>query len=517
MKISSKNICEILEEAASLYREDIAIETEHLTYTWKEVNQLSDIIALQMLTSSIPPKSHIGIFSGNSPAWVCTFFAILKIGAIPILLNFHLKERELYDLISYADIQYLYYEDTNTDIRALAMQISDDFNIAISAMENFSGNTLFSPDIRLELQERKSGLSCDDIACMIFTSGSTAIPKGVLLTHRNLVNNAQAMVSSLHWTHEDKLCFNMPMFHCFGITAGIISCTIAGTCMYILDSVKTTAIWNAILYKNCNILNGVPSVFMAMIRNPAFLQYSLDTIKSGIIAGSPIFPEEYMEIMGRFPGMKLQTSYGQTETSPCITMADWDDDIGLKSHDCGRVIDGVDIRIIDKDGKDVSHLHQEGEIQVKGYNIMHGYYKLEEENAKVFTTDGWLKTGDIGKLSETGRLSITGRIKEMIIKSGENISPKEIENVALQIPAVEYAKVIGIPADVIQEEIVLCIILQKDMDISDDEILSYLGRHLARYKLPSRIIRLREFPMNACNKIDLKQLKNDILASVHKS
>lgn len=510
MTLSNKNICEILEETASLYKTQTAIETESLSYTWEEVHRLSDDIGLCMLESSIPTKSHIGIFANNSPAWICTFFAILKIGSIPVLLNFHLKEQELRDLICYADIKYLYYDDSQADILSVIAHLNDSDTI-LYPMGTPSLQGDFSDTAKEELQRRKKTLSCEDIACMIFTSGSTAIPKGVLLTHKNLVNNAMYMVAALHWEHSDKLCFNMPMFHCFGITAGIVSCTLSGACMYVLNSFKTGAIWNALIHRKCNILNGVPSVFMAMIRNPEFQNQCINTVKSGIIAGSPIFPEEYKEIIKHFSGMKLQTSYGQTESSPCITMANWDDDIDIKAFDCGHVIDEVKVRIIDKNGMDVSTLNKEGEIEVKGYNVMKGYYKLEEANAKVFTSDGWLKTGDIGKLSSDGRLSITGRIKEMIIRSGENISPKEIENATLKIPAIEYAKVIGIPADVIQEEIVLCIILKKDMDISNDEILANLGENLAKYKLPSKIVRLNAFPMNACNKIDLKKLKNDVI------
>lgn len=308
------------------------------------------------------------------------------------------------------------------------------------------------------------------------------------------------------------MCVTVPLFHCFGITAGIISCLLAGMSMYLIPYFKTARVWDAIENRRCTVLNGVPSMFLALTRKDGFKDRKAGCLKSGIIAGSPVAREEFLEICSRFPGMHLQPSYGQTETSPCVSIADWDEQDERKAVSAGKVIDHVEIRIADLKKGNVLKAGQEGEIQVRGYNVMSGYYNLPKANSRAFTEDGWLRTGDIGTVDESGELHVTGRLKEMIIRAGENISPYEIEQVIRQLDWVEKVKIVGIPAEVLQEEIAACIVPKKGRKADREELRSYLNSKLAHYKVPAYVLEMEEFPMNASGKIDLKELKKTALA-----
>jgi fatty-acyl-CoA synthase len=248
-------------------------------------------------------------------------------------------------------------------------------------------------------------------------------------------------------------------------------------------------------------------MFLALIRKPEYAGRSAASLRSGIIAGSPVTKEEFLEICSRFPTMHLQPSYGQTEASPCVAMADWDMPNEEKAVSAGKVIEHVAVRISDpQTGKELGE-NCDGEVQVRGYNVMSGYYQLPEANRAAFTEDGWLKTGDIGRLDGAGVLHITGRLKEMIIRAGENISPQEIEQAIRQIDWVGAVKVVGVPAEVLQEEIAACIIPKPGCEIEKDGLIAYLKPRLAHYKIPAYILPFKEFPMTASGKTDLKKLK----------
>lgn len=516
-----KTIGQCLHEQALQNQGKTALEMEGLCWTFGQMDRITDRYMLQMSRLGIRHGIHVGIWCVNSANWVFTFLALVKMGAVPVLINTCYKQEEIKGILNYADVEVLYYGDGYKTINyeEIVNEIRKDtpnvrLFIHLDEHDTAVSDESLTSEERAEVRQIQEKVVSGDIACMIFTSGTTSLPKGVLLSHYNLVNNSRAMVEAMHWETGDRMCITVPMFHCFGITAGIVSCVQGGISMYLLPYFKTKKVWEAVTDAKCTILNGVPSMFLAMIRKPEFAHLCGVNLKSGIIAGSPVTPEAFQEICARFPGMHLQPSYGQTEASPCVTIADWDASIDLKTISAGRAVEHVEVRIADPETGEIPDISQAGEIQVRGYNVMVGYYKLPKATEKAFTMDGWLKTGDIGKLDEQGNLFVTGRLKEMIIRAGENIAPQEIEQVIRQLPWVADVKVIGVPSEVMQEEIAACVIPKPGCSADEGGLKNYVRQRLAHYKVPAYVTEMKAFPLNASGKIHLKVLKEIVMKSI---
>ncbi|MDO4438476.1 MAG: class I adenylate-forming enzyme family protein [Eubacteriales bacterium] len=513
MELIDKTLGQCLHEQALKFSTKDAIDLDDFSCSYQELDNISSRIALKLQKLNIVRGTHVGIWGVNSAKWVILFYALEKLGAVPVLINTCYREIEVRDILNHFDTEVLFYGEGYKDLvyRDILDNIEDELHCVhdMFAIEDFIEYD-FAPldeEHTHMLNDIMSKLSSSDPACMIFTSGTTSLPKGVVLTHHNLVNNSLAMIKAMHWNENDKMCISVPLFHCFGITAGIVSCMLSGMSFYLLAYFKTNLVWNAIENCGCTVLNGVPSMFLALVKKEKYKDRNGNSLKSGIIAGSAFKASEYMDICRRFPNMHLQPSYGQTETSPCISIADWDEDNEIKALSGGKVIENVDVRIADPLTNVPLETGTVGEIQVKGYNVMQGYYNMSEANKRVFTDDGWLKCGDLGYLDKDNFLYVTGRIKEMIIRAGENISPFEIEEAIMDIDAVEQVKVVGVPAQVRQEEIAACIVLKEGRNISLEQIKEYLNRRLAHYKVPEYYIFLEKLPLNASGKIDLKEIK----------
>ena len=517
LELWNKTIGRCLKEQVGQNGERSAVEFAGKSWSFSELDELSDRLALDMLNLGVEKGTHVGIWSVNSPQWVVTFLAAVKLGAVPVLINTCYRQEEMKGILNYSQVKVLFYGAGYRDL--VYGQILEGIRDELSCLTHTVLMDPMDMEARPLTAQEKARLETisetvcpQDPACMIFTSGTTSLPKGVILTHYNLVNNARAMIRAMHWSAEEKMCITVPMFHCFGITSGIVSCVLGGMCMYLIPYFKTIQVWDALEAGECTVLNGVPSMFLALIRKAEYQGKRARRLRSGIIAGSPVSKEDFLEICGRFPEMHLQTSYGQTETSPCVTIADWDDLVEKKAVSAGRVIPHVQVRICDLDTGAELGKEEDGEIQVKGYNVMAGYFNLPQANQQVFTEDGWLRTGDIGHIDQEDELHITGRLKEMIIRAGENISPQEIEAVIRSLDWVEQVKVVGIPAQVRQEEIAACVIPKEGRTVDPEGLKTYLDSRLAHYKVPSYVLEFQEFPMNASGKIHLKRLKESAAA-----
>lgn len=523
MELTKKTIGQYLKEQAAVIGDHTAMEMFGWSCSFAQLDETSDLMAVRLDDMGVTRGTHVGIWSVNSPNWVFTFLALVKIGAVPVLINTCYRDEELKGILNYSDVEYVFcgtgckdivYDDVIADIRKDTPKVKrflhlDEKEAGTWMSTDSFGRREKSQEVLARVQELKSQVQPEDAACMIFTSGTTSLPKGILLSHEQLINNSRAMVEAMHWGVTDKMCITVPLFHCFGITAGVIACITGGMAMCLIPYFRTAHVWNAIEQYKCTILNGVPSMFLALIRKPQYAGRQAPDLKSGIIAGSPCTPEDFLEICRRFPQMHLQPSYGQTEASPCIAIADWDDPNEIKAVSAGHVIEHVKARIADlATGKEAAP-GKAGEIQVQGYNVMLGYYHLPQANAKVVTEDGWLRTGDIGYFDDKGELHITGRLKEMIIRAGENISPREIELAIRRYEGVADVKVVGVPAQVLQEEIAACVIPKPGVQLDKERMLSYLRQHLADYKVPAYVFWFEKFPMNASGKIELKELRKE--------
>lgn len=450
-----------------------------------------------------------------------------KLGAVPVLFNTSCTALELEQLIIQTDVKFVYYGKGYKKInyQDIVEELSGKMAHFVRKW-SYIGPTVdgkwFFPDVFSDPNGMEKGrrersramirvcsekVDCQDMAAILFTSGTTSAPKGVVLSHYNLVNSSLETSVHMKWEERDCMLIAVSMFHCFGITSSLLSSIHAGFSMCVIPYYRTMTVFETVEKYRCTLMNGVPSMFLAMCANPSRNQYDLTSLRRGIIAGSPLSPQEYMWIRHEIPGLKLHSSYGQTETSPCVSIGDVGDTDWDNANTAGRVIENCQVKIVPIQSGGAVSEKGDGEICVKGYNVMQGYYKNPEETAKVLGTDGWLHTGDIGRLDERNFLYVTGRIKEMIIRGGENISPREIEEEIRRYPGIQNVKVIGLPAPVLQEMVVACIIVREGETVEEEKLVQFLRERLASYKIPSHVLQMDRFPVLESGKIGLKEIK----------
>lgn len=514
MELKNLTIGQVLLGNLEAMPEKNAIEYENVFYTWKELDEISDRLAIKFHEYGIEYNSHVAIWSSNTSNWIFTYLALAKIGAISVLINPNYKEEELIQILQYSEVQYVCYGECNKNL---------DFSGIISSLKcknigkieryiDIGSNVeklnklAFIESERLKQLEGR--VTPEHISSIIFTSGTTSIPKGVQLTHYQLVNISMEAANQMKWSKEDEMCLALPLFHCFGLSVGFLASLYKGFCIHLLSRVNTSYILKCIDEYKITILNGVPTMFLALINNQSRNEYDVSSLKSGIIAGSTVFKEDYLKIQKELNFEKLQQSYGQTEASPSITFNNYHDPMDIKCVSVGRVIPHVKLKIISIEDEHELKTYEIGEIIVSGYNVMQGYYKRLEETKKKIK-NGWLYTDDIGYIDSEGNLYIVGRKQEIIIRSGENISPKEIEDVIIKYPGVMQTKVFGIPAPVVQEEIVACVI-GNGSKINVKNLKEHLKKNLSDYKIPKYIYNFSKFPLNSNGKINIKQLKEEI-------
>lgn len=495
--------------------EALAYQFGENKYSWGKTGRIVFSLAKELKAQGITAGQRVGILSVNGEAWIFYFFALQILGAQTVLLNTALSDDEIMRNIELTEIHYLFYgegyrrsfEELMRRMGLVCMRSSYLGSLKMKAPERWE-------EAELPSEEAVASVSPHEVCCFLFTSGTTKASKAVMLTHYNLVNNAGAIAAALRWQPDDRMCVAVPFFHCFGLTACILTGLRTGFPLYVLTHYRTVQVCAMLQEHRCTILNGVPSMFLAMRHNLSHAEYDLSSVRSGVIAGSPIFENDYYDICKMFQkDIRLQPSYGQTESSPCITVVDYEDELQRKANCVGKAIEHIELRVVDEESGRLCLTGERGMIQTRGYHVMKGYYAMPEETAEAITSDGWLITGDIGFLDEKGYLHIAGRKKNLIIRGGENISPEEIEYYIRQIEGVELVKVMGIPAAILQEEIAACIVATRK-DITKQRVVAELKKYLADYKIPRYIFFLNEIEKLASGKVDEKKLFNIILRKV---
>lgn len=504
--------------------------------TWKELNDEADLIARGMMSLGVKKGDHVAIWATNTPEWILTLFAAAKIGAVLVTVNTNFKIFELEYLLRQSDTKLLVMIGgfKNNDYVATVNELLPELKTTSGEIEsehlpflkrvvfagketpegmlNFEDLKILGGDFPIEIyEENKKTLNTHDVVNMQYTSGTTGFPKGVMLTHYNILNNGKTIGDGMKFTKNDKLCITVPFFHCFGLVLAMMACITHGTTMVPVERYSPVPVMNAISVEKCTAVHGVPTMFIAMLEHAQFNNFDFSSLRTGIMAGSPCPIGVMKKVIDKMNMREIVIVFGQTEASPGCTMTTTSDSIDKRVNTVGRAFPGVECKIIDPESGEELPINTPGEFCARGYNIMKGYYKMPEATAQAIDKDGWLHTGDLCTVDEDGYYKVVGRIKDMIIRGGENIYPKEIEECLYTCDKVSDVQVIGVPSEAYGEEVMACVILKEGEEMTEEEVKEFVGARMAKHKVPRYIRFVDSFPTNAAGKIQKFKMREEAI------
>lgn len=542
MDVINKTLGQVLDELAEQHRDEVAIKYTTRVYekTWKDFNDKCNSVAKGLLSLGIKKDDKVAIWATNVPEWLEVLFATAKIGAILTTVNTNYREFELEYLLKQSDSKVLVMIDgvknnSYTDtVYKLCPELKDSKDGSIKSerfpfleriifagdddktpqgMMNFSALSTIGESIPDErLVEVANTLSPDDVINMQYTSGTTGFPKGVMLTHYNIINNGKSIGDCMSFTDRDKLVITVPLFHCFGLVLGVMACITHATSIVPVESFSPVRVMNAVQQEKATALHGVPTMYIAMLEHPEFENFDFTSLRTGIMAGSPCPIKVMQEVIDRMHMPEITIAFGQTEASPVCTQTTTDDSIERRVQTVGKALPGIECKIVDPDTNEEVGVGQAGEFCARGYNIMKGYYKMPEATAQAIDKDGWLHFGDLCTVDEEGYYKVVGRIKDMIIRGGENIYPKEIEEFYYHHEAVKDVQVIGVPSEQYGEEVMAVIILKEGYEnVSEEDMKKAAAASLAKHKVPKYIRFVDAFPVTASGKIQKFKMREEAI------
>jgi fatty-acyl-CoA synthase len=491
-------------------------------------------IARALLGLEVERGEHIGIWATNWPQWVVTQFAAASIGAVLVNINPAYRSHELAYVLSQADITTLLLTDRfkNSDYFGILATVCPELadcppgRLRATACPKLRQVISIKPEKRPgmlswgefrqraaavsegELARRQAEIEAADVVNIQYTSGTTGFPKGAMLTHRNLLMNAYHVGQRLMYSEADRLCIPVPFYHCFGCVMGTLMCAVYGAAMVVpAEAFDPLATLQAIQDERCTAVYGVPTMFIAELHHPRFATFGLHSLRTGIMAGSPC-PVEVMRAVVRQMGARdITIAYGLTEASPVITQTEATDSLEHRVGTVGRVLPGLEVRLIAPGTTTPLPPGQPGELLVRGHGVMKGYYRKPEETAAAVTPDGWLHTGDVAVQTPDGYYRITGRIKDLIIRGGENIYPREIEEFLYSHPGVADVQVVGLPDRTFGEEVCAWVRPKPGAALTEDEVKTFCRGRIAHYKIPRYIVFIDEYPTTVTGKVQKFKLR----------
>ncbi|NQF12760.1 AMP-binding protein [Brevibacillus sp. HB1.3] len=537
--IHMTTIGNMLDDTASKYQEKEALvyHERGLRYTFGEFQAICNQAARGFMSLGIQKGENIAIWATNVPEWVISQFATAKMGGVLVTVNTSYRVHELEYLLRQSESTTLLLMDSYRDANYLAMiqEICPELqtcepgalqskrlphlkNVIYLGDEQQPGMFLWSDLLERaawvteeERMARQATLSPDDVINMQYTSGTTGFPKGVMLSHVNIVNNAIKVAECQRLGLADKVCIPVPFFHCFGCVMGTLACVATGATMVPVIAFDPGVVLAVVEAERCTALYGVPTMFIAELNHPTFAERDLSSLRTGIMAGS-LCPIEVMKKVVDQMGIRdITIAYGQTEASPVITQTVPEDSLERKVSTVGRLHAEVEAKIIDPATGDILPPGVQGELCTRGYLVMKGYYNMPEETVKAIDHEGWLHTGDLATVDEEGYYRITGRLKDMIIRGGENIYPREVEEFLYTHPKVLDVQIVGVPDAKYGEQVLACIRVKPHETLSEDEVRDYCEGKIAHYKIPRYIQFVDEYPMTASGKIQKFKLREQAL------
>ncbi len=520
---------QVLDRMVQEFPDQICFDYSELDYkrTYSQFRDDVDTFARALIAMGVKRGDHVAIWATNVPQWYITFWATTKIGAVLVTVNTAYKIHEAEYLLRQSDTHTLVMIDGYKDsdyvgiIKELCPELAghDPKRPLHTHRLPFLRNVItcesaqegcYSWDSALEraeevpvqeVQLRAMSIDKHDVCNMQYTSGTTGFPKGVMLTHYNVVNNGKAIGDCMDLSTADRMMIQVPMFHCFGMVLAMTASMTHGAMMSPITAFSPRKGLKCINEKQITAFHGVPTMFIAMLEHPDFVHTDFSHMRTGIMAGSPCPIKVMQDVVTKMHMSEICITYGQTEASPATTMSKITDPLEVRVNTVGGAIFGVECKIVDPETGEELPDNTDGEFVARGYNIMKGYYKMPTATAAAIDEEGWLHSGDLARRDENGRFKITGRIKDMIIRGGENIYPKEIEEFIYTHPKVRDVQVIGVPSKAYGEEIMACVILKEGEIMTEQEVKDYVLSHMAKHKVPRYVEFVTEFPMNAAGKI----------------
>lgn len=508
-------------------REALVVRHQGVRWTYREFGEKVDSLAASFLQLGLRPGDRIGIWAQNCAEWVLTQFATAKAGLLMVNINPAYRRHELEYVLNKVSCTALILapsfksSDYLEILRSLAPELDDCAPGALAAsrlphlktvirlgaeksagMRNFD-ELLVAPTAadRAQLLSIGSALGANDAINIQFTSGTTGAPKGATLTHRNILNNGFFVGEAMRLTEQDRLCIPVPLYHCFGMVLGNLACVTHGaTMVFPGEGFDAASVLETVQAERCTALHGVPTMFIALLDHPQFASFDLSGLRTGIMAGSPCPVEVMKKVVEQMHMAEVTIAYGMTETSPVSFQSSCDDPLARRVSTVGRIQPHVQCKVVDGDGQIVPR-GEKGELLVRGYSVMQGYWNDPERTAEAVDADGWMHTGDLGVVDAEGYCNIVGRAKDMVIRGGENIYPREIEEFLYAHPKVQDVQCVGVPDAKYGEELCACVVLRPGVSATESEIRDYCRGEIAHYKVPRYVRFYDALPMTVTGKI----------------
>lgn len=516
MKIQEIKYADILIDNEIKYPNKIALCSDNQNYTYKELNRITDIYAANLLDMGIKKGDHVVIWGCNSANWFINFISIIKSGAVAVLMNYSISAKDVIDLIKLSDAKYIFYGNNKavaSDPDAL-VKISENTGIPNKNIISIGNNDKKYKELlnfNNESKKIKETSVNDDprrTAVIIFTTGTTAVPKAVMLSQYSIINDANGFGANYISRRGTSLYNALPLFHSYGLSM-VTSYMYDGLTIYLNEVIAPSVIAESIKEYKPTDMAGVGSVYSALMECENFENDIMPYIKTCILGGSVSTPTFVANLENKFKNTKFLTGYGLTEASPVLSVCTPDASVEKRSQSVGKILPLAEVKVwSEKQG--FMPTGEIGEVVARGYFLMNGYYKMPADQQPI-DADGWLHTGDLGYLDEENFLYLTGRIKDIINKKGENISPVEIEQKIMENPAIKEVKVMGAPHHTMGESIEACIVLHKDAVFSEKKMIDELRMKISHFKIPDHFWIFDSFPLSGNGKLDQRKLKEQML------
>ncbi|MEW2448089.1 AMP-binding protein [Streptomyces parvulus] len=485
-------------------------------WTYAEFGVAVDVVARGLLAKGVTPGDRVGIWAVNCPEWVLVQYATARIGAVMVNVNPAYRAHELEYVLRQSGIRLLVasLSHKSSDYRAIVEQVRgncpglrETVYIGDPSWDALTEGAARVPRERAD--EIAAGLSCDDPVNIQYTSGTTGFPKGATLSHHNILNNGYWVGRTVGYTEQDRVCLPVPFYHCFGMVMGNLGATSHAACIVIpAPSFEPRATLEAVQEERCTSLYGVPTMFIAELNLPEFASYDLTSLRTGIMAGSPCPVEVMKRVVAEMHMEQVSICYGMTETSPVSLQTRMDDDLEHRTGTVGRVLPHIEVKVVDPVTGVTVPRGDAGELRTRGYSVMLGYWEEPGKTAEAIDAGRWMHTGDLAVMREDGYVEIVGRIKDMIIRGGENIYPREVEEFLYGHPKIADVQVVGVPHERYGEEVLACVVPRDPADpLTLEDLRAYCDGRLAHYKVPSRLQLLDSFPMTVSGKVRKVELR----------